>query len=101
LNFNVLDVGLVAVVMAVTSSIRKQLWVPERFLPLVPIAVAIVLSAPAIVFARGRVPGFWVLLSGALVEGLKIAFAAMAAYKVTRTTVLGKGLTLIGQKGGG
>lgn len=86
MEYNLVDVGLVAVVIALTDRLKPH--IADRYVPLVPVALGFVLAVPAVVWARGPMP-LSVLLSGAVLEGLKLALSAMGAFKVWHTTIKG------------
>ncbi|MGE5551534.1 MAG: hypothetical protein ACM3ZC_13565 [Bacteroidota bacterium] len=88
-QITLLDAGLVGLVVAATEAVKRLVWVPARFVPVIPILVGWILAIPAVIVARGRVPPLAVFVAQVFLEGLKIAAVAMAAFKITHTTIKG------------
>lgn len=82
MEIEVLDVTLVALTMALTQIIKPL--VKERYVPLIPIVVSLILTTLYSLSFQKQI-GWNVVL-----ESLKIAFAAMGIFKVAKTTVAGK-----------
>jgi hypothetical protein len=86
-----LDSSAIGVVVAVTAAIRKAISIPERYVPLIPVVVSMVTAFPVVyIHNGGDIKSIGVYVASSVLEGIKIAALSMAAYKVTKTTVLNK-----------
>jgi len=88
MDFNLTDVGAVAVVIAATELLKKH--VRERWIPLIPLALGLLVAMPVVIIDEYGWPGEAVFAARTVLEGLKIAFAAMGTFKVYKTTVKGE-----------
>lgn len=86
-DFNMIDYGLVPVVIAIVQWLKK--YVRERWIPIIPLPVSLVITGLAIV-GLGEWASWPAFLARAFVEGLKVAFASMGFYKLWKTTLKGE-----------
>jgi hypothetical protein len=85
-----LDASAMGVVIYVVDALRKAFNIPERYVPLIPFAVAAPIGF-TVVYIREGMKGVPHFVVSSIWEGVKIAALAMSTYKVTHTTVLGGG----------
>jgi hypothetical protein len=85
-----LDASAVGVVIYIVDALRKMLNIPERYVPLIPFAVAAPIGF-AVVYIREGMQGIPHFIVSSMWEGVKIAALAMSTYKITHTTVLNGG----------
>ncbi len=86
LNVNIvpLDAGLVGVVIVITQILKQH--IRKAWVPLIPVALAFLLTAPAVIVAAGGWPGVLMFLSKWAVESLKIFALAMTAFDLAAKT---------------
>lgn len=87
-DLNLTDGGLVALVIVIVNQLKKR--VSERWIPVLPLAVAAVLAGFAVIEDAGGWPGMAVFVSRTIIEALKVGFSAMGLFKLYKTTLKGE-----------
>lgn len=83
------DAALVAAIVAMTQAIKGR--VGERWVPIVPAVLGMVIGILQVAYAERAVPWEWPVISGGTIEGLKLAAAASYIFKLGHTTLFGGG----------
>lgn len=83
-NVTPIDAGLVGVTVAVTQYLKQ--YVPKPWIPVIPVLVALVLTAPAVLINEGGWPGTILFLSRWVIESFKIFALAISSYDLATKT---------------
>lgn len=78
------DGGLVGVTIVLTQFLKQ--YVNKAWVPLIPVVLAFLITAPAVIIAAGGWPGVLMFLSRWAVESLKIFSLAMTAFDLGAKT---------------
>lgn len=86
LNVNIvpLDAGLVGVVIVLTQILKQ--YISKAWIPLIPVILAFLITAPAVILAAGGWPGVLMFVAKWAVESLKIFALAMTAFDLGAKT---------------
>lgn len=86
---NIIDLGIVPIVIAVCQWVKTKTKIPERWVPVVPFIISFALCSLVIIYTNGGWPGITKFVSGSILETIKVAGASMGAFKLYHTTVKG------------
>jgi hypothetical protein len=88
-DLNLIDSGIVLLVIALTNIIKKSFKIPKRWIPLIPFIPAVIFSALLTIKDKGGFPDVWYFIAATLIETFKVTFASMGLFKIYKTTLKG------------
>lgn len=83
-NITPIDAGLVGVVIVLTQILKQ--YISKAWVPLIPVILAFLITAPAVIVAAGGWPGTLLFFSKWAVESLKIFALAMTTFDLATKT---------------